>query len=122
MHDGLRVATLDTTPSIRRQAIKDSLTEVPTCPIVFLRQATQPTVAPDLPCYGSQFGLDAFGEELEQLLGVLVFSRREQGVVLAGVMIGEGTDDVKGAEGTRVRRRVIEGCGSKEARGSVADT
>lgn len=53
VHDGLRVATLDTTPSIRRQAIKDSLTEVPTCPIVFLRQATQPTVAPDLPCYGS---------------------------------------------------------------------
>lgn len=42
--------------------------------------------------------------------------------MLAGVMIGEGTDDVKGAEGTRVRRRVIEGCGSKEAKGSVADT
>ena len=85
MHDGLRVATLNTTPPIRRQAVEDSLAEVATDPIVPLCQSTQPTVASDLPCNSSSFALDTLGEELEQLLGVLMFPRREQGVVLAGV-------------------------------------
>lgn len=94
MHDRLRVPTLDTAPSVRREPVEHTHAHAPDAlaarcaplphhhlPSAFIGVAerpAQPAVARGLPIDGARFALDALREQLEELLSVLVLARGEE--------------------------------------------
>ena len=73
-----------------------------------MRQASKAPVAANLFRDADRFSLDALGQKLEQLLRVLVLSRREQGIMLPRAMIGKRADDIHRAYGMAGGGRGVE--------------
>lgn len=94
MHDRFRIPTFHTAPPIRCKPIKNALPNRPTSTDSPKRQSAIP-IALFINCRALVF--DAFGEELEELLGILVFAGGEEGVDLGFAaewgVVGEGLDD-----------------------------
>lgn len=72
MHDSFGVTTFYTTSSIRCQAVEHAFPYLLVRLDVDVRKVTQTTVAIPLPIYCGDFFLDAFGDELEQFLCILM--------------------------------------------------
>ena len=75
VHNRFRVPTHDTTASIRGEAVEYGGTKV----LVFgqvagVRESPQTRIAQTLFVYGGGLTFDAFRKQLEELLGILVFT------------------------------------------------
>lgn len=91
MHHRLGIPALHTTPPISSKPVENTLhipdATLPLGPFLILRrrrrptEPTEPTISVSLLIHSSRFVLDAFGEELEELLRILVFAGGEEGVV-----------------------------------------
>jgi hypothetical protein len=96
MHDGLGVSALDAASSVGGQAVRGSETAETAISIALLID-------------GCALGFDALCEELEELLGILMLARGEEGgAVLFWRVVGKGGDEGGRADGRWVRRGCIE--------------
>ena len=108
MHDCLRVPALHTAPPIRSEPIKYALYTLPPAALpVCLPRQRESAVPPTLLVNRTRLVLDALGEELKELLRVLVLARGEEGGVFVRVVGGQGGDEVDRAKGGGVGFRGV---------------
>jgi hypothetical protein len=109
MHDGLGVSALDAASSVGGQAVKRALADFASPFVVRGSETAETAISIALLIDGCALGFDALCEELEELLGILMLARGEEGgAVLFWRVVGKGGDEGGRADGRWVRRGCIE--------------
>lgn len=109
MHDGFGVAADDAAAAVGGEAVKHGLAVggAGGGEGVGEGEAGEPAIAVAFLVDGGDFGLDAFGEELEELLCVLVLAGVEEGGGGVGA-VGQDGDEVRWPDGGGAGVGVVE--------------
>ena len=108
-HDSFRVPTHDAAPSIRSETVKHGGTRVLASGRVgSLRDSSETPIAQTLLVNGGSLTSDAFRKQLEEFLGVLVFTRAQQWIYSAFRVNRERADKFYWFDGSGTRTWYVQ--------------